>query len=83
MAAKAIDYYTSFYKDGLDPKAAVGWEEPDAQTAFINEQIAAKWAEAEIKKRMAPKIEEALGTWQAIYLWEHRERPHRRRPAPP
>jgi secondary thiamine-phosphate synthase enzyme len=21
----------------------------------------------------------ALGTWQAIYLWEHRRRPHRRR----
>ncbi|MEW6278208.1 MAG: secondary thiamine-phosphate synthase enzyme YjbQ [Candidatus Eremiobacterota bacterium] len=21
----------------------------------------------------------ALGTWQGIYLWEHRERPHRRR----
>jgi secondary thiamine-phosphate synthase enzyme len=20
----------------------------------------------------------ALGTWQAIYLWEHRRRPHRR-----
>jgi secondary thiamine-phosphate synthase enzyme len=21
----------------------------------------------------------ALGTWQALYLWEHRDRPHRRR----
>ena len=21
----------------------------------------------------------ALGTWQGIYLWEHRRRPHRRR----
>lgn len=21
----------------------------------------------------------ALGTWQGVYLWEHRERPHRRR----
>jgi secondary thiamine-phosphate synthase enzyme len=20
----------------------------------------------------------ALGTWQAVYLWEHRRRPHRR-----
>jgi secondary thiamine-phosphate synthase enzyme len=20
----------------------------------------------------------ALGTWQAIYLWEHRQKPHRR-----
>ena len=23
----------------------------------------------------------ALGTWQGIYLWEHRDRPHRRRVA--
>jgi N,N'-diacetylchitobiose transport system substrate-binding protein len=39
-AAKALAYYASFYKDGLDPKAAVGWEEPDAQTAFINGDVA-------------------------------------------
>jgi len=39
-AAKALDYYASFYKDGLDPKAAVGWEEPDAQTAFVNGDVA-------------------------------------------
>ena len=39
-AAKALDYYASFYKDGLDPKAAVGWEEPDAQTAFANGDVA-------------------------------------------
>jgi N,N'-diacetylchitobiose transport system substrate-binding protein len=39
-AAKALEYYASFYKDGLDPKAAVGWEEPDAQTAFINGDVA-------------------------------------------
>jgi N,N'-diacetylchitobiose transport system substrate-binding protein len=39
-AVKAIDYYTSFYKDGYTPKAAIGWEEPDAQEAFINGDIA-------------------------------------------
>jgi N,N'-diacetylchitobiose transport system substrate-binding protein len=39
-AAKALEYYASFYKGGLDPKAAVGWEEPDAQTAFINGDVA-------------------------------------------
>ena len=39
-AAKAIDYYASFYKEGLSPKAAVGWEEPDAQTAFANGDVA-------------------------------------------
>jgi N,N'-diacetylchitobiose transport system substrate-binding protein len=37
---EAIDYYTSFYKNGYTPKAAIGWEEPDAQEAFINGDIA-------------------------------------------
>ena len=40
QAAKAIQFYTDFYKEGLTPKAAIGWEEPDAQTAFINGDIA-------------------------------------------
>jgi N,N'-diacetylchitobiose transport system substrate-binding protein len=39
-AVQAIDYYTSFYKQGYTPKAAIGWEEPDAQEAFINGDIA-------------------------------------------
>ena len=40
QAAEAIDYYASFYKDGLAPKDAIGWEEPDAQTAFANGDLA-------------------------------------------
>jgi N,N'-diacetylchitobiose transport system substrate-binding protein len=40
QAAKAIQFYTDFYKQGLTPKAAIGWEEPDAQTAFVNGDIA-------------------------------------------
>jgi N,N'-diacetylchitobiose transport system substrate-binding protein len=39
-AVEAIKFYTDFYKEGLVPKAAVGWEEPDAQEAFINGDIA-------------------------------------------
>lgn len=39
-AVKAIDFYTSFYKQDLAPKAAVGWEEPDSQEAFINGDLA-------------------------------------------
>ena len=39
-AVKAIQYYTDFYKKGYTPKAAIGWEEPDAQTAFVNGDIA-------------------------------------------
>jgi N,N'-diacetylchitobiose transport system substrate-binding protein len=40
QAVKAISFYTDFYKQGLTPKAAIGWEEPDAQEAFINGDIA-------------------------------------------
>ena len=64
-AAKAIDYYTSFYKEGLDPKAAVGWEEPDAQTAFINGDvamlIAGGWTYNSIIATK-PELEEKIGT---------------------
>ena len=64
-AAKAIDYYTSFYKDGLDPKAAVGWEEPDAQTAFINGDvamlIAGGWTYNSIIATK-PELEKKIGT---------------------
>src|SRR3954463_6844614 len=40
QAAQAIQYYTDFYKKGYSPKASIGWEEPDAQTAYINGDIA-------------------------------------------
>jgi N,N'-diacetylchitobiose transport system substrate-binding protein len=64
-AAKALEYYASFYKDGLDPKAAVGWEEPDAQTAFINGDvamlIAGGWTYNSIIATK-PKLESKIGT---------------------
>jgi N,N'-diacetylchitobiose transport system substrate-binding protein len=40
QAAEAIKFYTDFYKAGEAPKAAIGWEEPDAQEAFTNGDIA-------------------------------------------
>jgi N,N'-diacetylchitobiose transport system substrate-binding protein len=64
-AAKALAYYASFYKDGLDPKAAVGWEEPDAQTAFVNGDvamlIAGGWTYNSILATK-PKLESKIGT---------------------
>jgi N,N'-diacetylchitobiose transport system substrate-binding protein len=39
-AVEAIRWYTDFYKNGYTPKAAVGWDEPQVQQAFINGQIA-------------------------------------------
>lgn len=67
QAAEAIKYYTDFYKEGYVPKAAIGWEEPDAQEAFINGDIAmligGGWgyeAIVDTKKSLADKIGTAL-----------------------
>lgn len=64
-AAQAIDFYASFYKDELAPKAAIGWEEPDAQTAFINGDIAmliaGGWGYNSIIATK-PELEEKIGT---------------------
>ena len=64
-AAKALDYYSSFYKQGLDPKAAIGWEEPDAQTAFANGDvamlIAGGWTYNSIIATK-PSLEKKMGT---------------------
>jgi N,N'-diacetylchitobiose transport system substrate-binding protein len=40
QAVEAIKHYTDYYKQGYTPKASIGWEEPDAQEAFINGDIA-------------------------------------------
>lgn len=65
QAAEAIDYYASFYRQGLAPKAAIGWEEPDAQTAFINGDvamlIAGGWGYNSIIATK-PELEEKIGT---------------------
>jgi N,N'-diacetylchitobiose transport system substrate-binding protein len=65
QAAEAIDWYASFYKEGLAPKAAIGWEEPDAQTAFINGDvamlIAGGWGYNSIIATK-PELEEKIGT---------------------
>jgi N,N'-diacetylchitobiose transport system substrate-binding protein len=66
-AVQAIEYYTDFYKQGYVPKAAVGWEEPDAQEAFINGDLAmligGGWTYTSIvdtKKELESKIGTAL-----------------------
>jgi N,N'-diacetylchitobiose transport system substrate-binding protein len=65
QAAEAIDYYASFYKEGLAPKDAIGWEEPDAQQAFINGDIAmlvaGGWTYQAIVDTK-PEMEEQIGT---------------------
>jgi N,N'-diacetylchitobiose transport system substrate-binding protein len=64
-AVQAIDFYTSFYKKGYTPKAAIGWEEPDAQEAFINGDIAmlvaGGWTYNSIIQTK-PELESKIGT---------------------
>ena len=62
--------------DRLTPENA-GWrhgtEGPDDMPAHVKTMLTASSLHIPILKR-----ELALGTWQAIYLIEHRTRPHRR-----
>ncbi len=62
--------------DRLAPENA-GWshdtEGPDDMPAHIKTMLTATSLQIPVLKR-----ELALGTWQAIYLIEHRARPHRR-----
>jgi secondary thiamine-phosphate synthase enzyme len=62
--------------DGLAPENA-GWthdsEGPDDMPAHVKSMLTATSLHIPVLKRQL-----ALGTWQAIYLVEHRRRPHRR-----
>jgi secondary thiamine-phosphate synthase enzyme len=62
--------------DRLAPEDA-GWthdsEGPDDMPAHVKSMLTANSLHIAVLKR-----ELALGTWQAIYLIEHRRRPHRR-----
>jgi secondary thiamine-phosphate synthase enzyme len=62
--------------DGLAPEDA-GWshdtEGPDDMPAHVKTMLTATSLHVPVLKG-----ELALGTWQAIYLIEHRSRPHRR-----
>jgi secondary thiamine-phosphate synthase enzyme len=62
--------------DRLAPEDA-GWthdsEGPDDMPAHVKSMLTANSLHIPVLKR-----ELALGTWQAIYLIEHRRRPHRR-----
>jgi secondary thiamine-phosphate synthase enzyme len=62
--------------DRLAPENA-GWthdaEGPDDMPAHVKTMLTAVWLQIPVLNG-----ELALGTWQAIYLIEHRARPHRR-----
>lgn len=56
-----------------DPAYRHDAEGPDDMPAHVRSVLTATSLSVPI---VAGKV--ALGTWQAIYLWEHREAPHRR-----
>lgn len=57
-----------------DPAYAHRMEGPDDMPAHIRSVLTASELTLPIRERRL-----ALGTWQGVYLWEHRYRPHSRR----
>ena len=57
-----------------DPAYAHSMEGPDDMPAHIRSVLTATELTVPVREGRL-----ALGTWQGIYLWEHRTRPHHRR----
>jgi len=57
-----------------DPAYAHSMEGPDDMPAHIRSVLTATELSVPVREGRL-----ALGTWQGIYLWEHRTRPHHRR----
>ena len=65
-------FMSALVKDG-DPRFLHNAEGPDDMAAHIRSVLTRTSVQVPIVKGNL-----ALGTWQGVYLWEHRERPHRR-----
>ena len=65
-------FFTRLIPDG-DPAYEHDAEGPDDMPAHVKSMLTASSLRIPVLKRKL-----ALGTWQAIYLIEHRRRPHRR-----
>lgn len=57
-----------------DPSLIHTMEGPDDMPAHIRSVLTASELTLPVRQGRL-----ALGTWQGVYLWEHRHRPHRRR----
>ena len=66
-------FMTRLVPDG-DPRYAHAAEGPDDMPAHIRTALTQSSIVLPVAAGML-----ALGTWQGIYLWEHRRRPHERR----
>jgi secondary thiamine-phosphate synthase enzyme len=67
------NFISKLVPDG-DPAYAHGMEGPDDMPAHIRSVLTCSELTIPIRKGQL-----ALGTWQGVYLWEHRVRPHLRR----
>lgn len=66
-------YITRLVPDG-DPAYLHSMEGPDDMPAHIRSVLTSSELTLPIREGRL-----ALGTWQGVFLWEHRMRPHRRR----
>ena len=66
-------YFTRLVRDG-DPLFVHTEEGPDDMSAHVRVALTQTSLNVPISSGRAD-----LGTWQGIYLWEHRTRPHTRR----
>ena len=66
-------FFSDLVQDG-DPRFRHRAEGPDDMAAHVRSALTQTSLCVPVRSGRL-----ALGTWQAIYLWEHRYRPHRRR----
>jgi secondary thiamine-phosphate synthase enzyme len=68
-----LEYFMSnLVRDG-DPAWSHSMEGPDDMPAHIRSVLTCSELTLPVRDSQL-----ALGTWQGVYLWEHRNRPHRR-----
>ena len=65
-------FFSELVRDG-DPRFVHPAEGPDDMPSHVRAVLTATNVSVPVRRGSL-----ALGTWQAIYLWEHRRAPHRR-----
>lgn len=65
-------FFSELVRDG-DPRFVHTAEGPDDMPSHVRAVLTATNVSVPVRRGSL-----ALGTWQAIYLWEHRRAPHRR-----
>ena len=69
-----LEHFISRLAPDGDPAHRHRMEGPDDMPAHIRSVLTASELTLPVRRGRL-----ALGTWQGVYLWEHRHRPHRRR----